>query len=64
MHHIIIEGKKIDFESIFDYFIKAVERNNNYIIKLEDSFLNQSKDLILIKQQLLKTTSIRNIIFY
>ncbi len=26
-----------------------MERNDNYIIKFEDSFLNQSKDLILIK---------------
>jgi hypothetical protein len=49
MPHVIIEGKKIDFESIYDYFIKTVERNNNYIIKFEDSFLNQSKNLILIK---------------
>jgi hypothetical protein len=55
MPHIIIEGKKIEFESIYCNFIKTVERNNNYIIKLEDSFLNQSKDLILIK-----TTAIEN----
>ena len=49
MPHIIIEGKKIDFESIYGYFIKTVERSDNYIIKFEDSFLNQSKNLILIK---------------
>ncbi len=55
MPHIIIEGKEIDFESIHSHFTKTVERNNNYIIKLEDSFLNQSKDLILIK-----TTVIEN----
>src|SRR5918993_5714097 len=55
MPHIIIEGKEIDFESIHGHFTKTVERNNNHIIKLEDSFLNQSKDLILIK-----TTVIEN----
>ena len=55
MPHIIIEGKKINFESTYSYFIKKVERNDNYIIKFEDSFLNQSKDLILIK-----TTVIEN----
>ena len=55
MPHIIIEGKKINFESIYINFNKTVERNNNYIIKFEDSFLNQSKDLILIK-----TTVIEN----
>ena len=49
MPHIIIEGRKINFELIYSYFIKTVERNDNYIIKFEDSFLNQSKDLILIK---------------
>ena len=53
--HIIIECKKNNFESIYSYFIKPVERNDNYIIKFEDSFLNQSKDLILIK-----TTVIEN----
>ena len=55
MPHIIIEGKKIIFELIYGYFIKTVERNDKYIIKFEDSFLNQSKDLILIK-----TTVIEN----
>ena len=55
MPHIIIEGKKIQFESIYCNFIKTVERDNNFIIKLEDSFLNQSKDSILIK-----TTVIEN----
>ena len=55
MPHVIIEGRKIDFESIYGCFIKTVERNNNYIIKFEDSFLNQSKNLILIK-----TTVIEN----
>jgi hypothetical protein len=49
MSHITLEGKKINFESIHINFIKTVERNNNYIIKFEDSFMNQSKDLILIK---------------
>src|SRR3982751_1172440 len=55
MPHIVIEGKKINFESIYINFDKMVERNDNYIVKLEDSFLNQSKDLILIK-----TTVIEN----
>jgi hypothetical protein len=49
MPHIIMEGKEIDFESIYGYFIRTVERNDNYTIKFEDSFLNQSKNLILIK---------------
>ncbi len=43
MPHIIIEGRKINFELIYSCFIKTVERNDNYIIKFEDSFLNQSK---------------------
>ncbi len=55
MPHIIIEGKKINFESIYINFNKTVERKDNYIIKFEDAFLNQSKDLILIK-----TTVIEN----
>ena len=55
MPHIIIEGKKIDFESIYINFNKMVERKDNYIIKFEDAFLNRSKDLILIK-----TTVIEN----
>jgi hypothetical protein len=55
MPHIIIEGKKINFESIYINFSKIVERKDNYIIKFEDSFTNQSKDLILIK-----TTVIEN----
>jgi hypothetical protein len=49
MPHIIIEGKKINFESIYINFNKMVERKDNYIIKFEDVFLNQSKDLILLK---------------
>jgi|KBSMisStaDraftv2_1062788.scaffolds.fasta_scaffold158107_1 hypothetical protein len=49
MPHIIIEGKKINFETIYINFNKMVERKDNYIIKFEDVFLNQSKDLILIK---------------
>lgn len=49
MPHVIIEGKEINFESIFFDFNKRVERANNHIIKFEDIFLNQSKDLILIK---------------
>ncbi len=48
MPHIVIEGKILNFESIHLCFTRLVERKNNYIIKLEDSFLNQSKDLILI----------------
>jgi hypothetical protein len=55
MPHIIIEGKNINFESLFLNFDKMVERKDNYIIKFEDVFLNQSKDLILIK-----TTVIEN----
>lgn len=53
--HIIIEGKEINFESIYNNFTKMVERKDNYIIKFDDAFLNQSKDLILIK-----TTVIEN----
>ena len=49
MPHVIIEGKEINFESIFLNFNKMVERENNHIIKFEDIFLNKSKDLILIK---------------
>jgi hypothetical protein len=33
---------------------KMVERKDNYIIKFEDSFLNQSKDLILIKTKVIE----------
>ena len=55
MPHIIIEGRKINFESIYVNFNKMVERKDNYIIKFDDVFLNQSKDLILIK-----TTVIEN----
>jgi hypothetical protein len=47
MPHIIIEGKKINFELIYRYFIKTEERINIYIIIFEDSFINQSKDLII-----------------
>jgi hypothetical protein len=53
--HIIIEGKKINFESIYINFNKMVERKGNYIIKFEDALTNQSKDSILIK-----TTVIEN----
>ncbi|MGN6349281.1 MAG: hypothetical protein ACTHLL_05995 [Candidatus Nitrosocosmicus sp.] len=49
MPHIIIEGNKIDFESLYTNFNKVAERKDNFIIKFEDVFLNQSKDLILIK---------------
>ena len=55
MPHVIIEGRKINFESIYINLNKMVERKDNYIIKFEDVFLNQSKDLILIK-----TTVIEN----
>ena len=55
MPHIIREGKKINFESIYINFNKTVERKDNYIIKFDDVFLNQSKDLIFIK-----TTVIEN----
>ncbi|WP_458744628.1 hypothetical protein [Candidatus Nitrosocosmicus sp. T] len=55
MPHIIIEGRKINFESIYVNFDKMVERKDNYIIKFGDVFLNQSKDLIMIK-----TTVIEN----
>lgn len=55
MPHIIIEGRKIDFEYIYIKFNKMVERKDNNIIRFEDIFLNQSRDVILIK-----TTSIEN----
>ncbi len=55
MPHIIIEGKKINFESIHSCFTKTVKRCNQPIIKFEDSFLNQTQDLILIR-----TTVIEN----
>lgn len=55
MPHIIIEGREINFESIFLNFNKMVERKDNYIIKFEDIFLNRTKDLMLIK-----TTVIEN----
>ncbi len=55
MLHIIIEGKKINFESVYINFNKTMEGNDNYIIKFEDALLNQSKELILIK-----TTVIEN----
>lgn len=55
MPHIIIEGKKINFESIYINFNKTIESNDNYIIKFEDALINQSKDSILIK-----TTVIEN----
>jgi hypothetical protein len=54
MPHIVIEGKKINFESIYINFDKMVERKDNYIIKFEDVFLNQSKDLILIKTMVIE----------
>ena len=54
MPHIIIEGRKINFESIYINFNKMVERQDKYIIKFEDIFLNQSKDLILIKTTVIK----------
>ena len=57
MPHIIIEGKSINFESIHTCFAIVVERKNNYIIKLEDSFLNQSKDLILIKTTVIESNN-------
>lgn len=55
MPHIIIEGKNINFESVHSHFTKTAKRNTEYIIKFEDSFLNQSNDLILVK-----TTVIEN----
>ena len=55
MPYIIIEGRKINVESINTNFNKIVERKDNYIIKFEDIFIDQSKDLILIK-----TTVIEN----
>jgi hypothetical protein len=55
MPHIIIEGKTINFESIHNHFTKTAKRDNEYIIKLEDSFINQSNDLMLIR-----TTVIEN----
>jgi hypothetical protein len=42
MPHIIIEGKKINFESTYINFDKVVERKDNFIIKFEDVFINQS----------------------
>jgi hypothetical protein len=57
MPHIIIEGKKINFETIHIYFNKTVERKDNCIIKFEDSFINQSKDLILVKITVIENNS-------
>jgi hypothetical protein len=54
MPHIIIEGSEINFESIYINFNKMVERKDNYIIKFDDVFLNQSKDLILIKTMVIQ----------
>jgi hypothetical protein len=56
MPHIIIEGNKINFESVHIHFTKTAIRNNNHIIKLEDSFLNLPKDLILIKTTVIENT--------
>jgi hypothetical protein len=54
MPHIIIEGKKINFESIHSSFTKKIERCNRLVIKFEDSFLNQPKDLILIRTMVIE----------
>jgi hypothetical protein len=54
MPHIIIEGKKINFESIHSCFTKTVKRCNKLIIKFEDSFLNQPKDLILLRTMVIE----------
>ncbi len=54
MPHIIIEGKKINFDSIHGYFTKKAELHNQLIIKFDDSFLNQPKDLILIKTMIIE----------
>ena len=43
-------------------FDKMIERKDDHIIKFEDIFLNQLKDLILIKTTAMKTISIKNII--
>lgn len=56
MPHIIIEGKEINFESIHSCFTKTVKRCNHLIIKLEDSFLNQQKDLILIRTMVIENS--------
>ena len=42
MPHIIIEGKKINFESIYSYFNKTVEKKDNYS-KLHSSYTYTSK---------------------
>jgi hypothetical protein len=63
MPHIIIEGRKINFESIYVNFNKMVERKDNHIIKFDDVFLNQSKDLILIKTTVIENNINQNIIF-
>ncbi|MBA3750861.1 MAG: hypothetical protein H0X03_08250 [Nitrosopumilus sp.] len=59
MPHIVIEGK-INFELIYNNFVKTVERSNNYIIKFDDSFLNHSKDLILIKTMVIENNTHQN----
>ena len=54
MPHIIIEGKNINFESIHSCFTITVKRCNPPIIKFEDSFLNQTQDLILIRTMVIE----------
>ena len=46
---LISKLQNINSYEIYINFNKMVERKDNYIIKFEDVFLNQSKDLILIK---------------
>ena len=64
MPHIIIEGKRIEFESLYNNFNKTVERTDDYIIKFEDVFLNQSKDLILIKTTVIESNNNNNQKYY
>ncbi len=46
---ISIEGKKINFESIYINFDKTKERSDNYIIKFEHALIKQSKRLDINK---------------
>jgi hypothetical protein len=57
--HVVIEGNnKLDFQSIHDNncFDKTTIRNNSNIIKFEGSYLNRSKDTILINTTVVQDT--------
>lgn len=60
MPHVVIEGI-FSFESIHSCFENRIIRNNNNsIIKFEDSYLNLSKDRILINTVIIKEYHIQN----